>query len=166
MHQNVTLTLGADAFSDEEVANVARELCAWINEQVPPCAAKLVQAGAPRPGHKGLDLGLLGSLTIFLVEHDILNDLIGCLATYIKERRREVSLELQAPDGTRMALRAENLGAREIHDLVRQLQASLSGGSDNNLVSEASLVERGSRTDVVAPVGAVRSGIGSPQGER
>jgi hypothetical protein len=114
------LSIHADATNGEEIAEIGRELQAWISRTVPGCQAEPVRSTA-RPGSKALDLGFLGPLSLVFLQSGALRELVNCLATFLKERHRKVSFSIKAPDGKEITMEVDNLGRSEIESLVRQL---------------------------------------------
>src|SRR5437870_2970044 len=99
MNEALRLVVHMDRATEEEVVDITRELCLWINEVVPSCHASPQQSEPGREGAKGMELGLLGALTLVFLRSGALNDLVNCLATYVKERRPKVSLTVESPAG-------------------------------------------------------------------
>ena len=81
--EQLQLHLELDEGTEEEVADVNRELSAWIEEMVPDCRVSSPPRGAPREGAKGLELGLLLPLVVVFLKSGAFNELVNCLSTYI-----------------------------------------------------------------------------------
>ena len=121
MSSTLQLSVRAESMSDEEVAVITRELSQWINENAAGCRAAAVTAGPAPEGAKGFDLAILGMLSLEILKTGVLGDLINCLSTYVTQRRRTVSLTLKNNQGKEVEIKAENLGSRELADLLRQV---------------------------------------------
>lgn len=111
----------ADA-SQEQLAVLNRELSQWIQETVPGCEVEPESRGAAPPGAKGLELAAIAGIALALIESGAVTALIQSLATYIKQRRPEISLSVQTPDGGRIELDAKNLGQEQLKALVDRLR--------------------------------------------
>ena len=125
MEHHLKLSVTAPDASDDEIAGIAHELTVWIGTAAQECEA-FQQTTAGLEGDKGI-FEILGSLGVAFLQPGALKSLIDCLAVYIKERRREVSITLQTPSGASVTLNAGAIGARELDGLLGQLRQMLGG---------------------------------------
>lgn len=121
MSAELRIVVGGEDLADEGRVRVARELRSWITEHVPDARVEEPQAGPPKPGHKGVEIAA-GTLALFITS-GAAKALIECVATYIRERRRSVTLEVSAASGEKVTLAAQNIGKGELDRLVTQLGA-------------------------------------------
>lgn len=124
MNQTLQLFVHIDEASEDEIAHITRELGQWVTQTVPECEVLPQQAESMTPGAKGI-VEILGSLKILLGKLDVLDSLVQCLATYIKERRRTVGITVKNTAGATVSFQAENLGQTELRELVTQLRGML-----------------------------------------
>ena len=120
MTSHLEMAISVDDASPQELANITRELSAWINKTAPGVAAAGPPAGAPRPGEKGAEMAI-GMLFLQFLSAGAVTGLVNSLTTYIKERRRSVKIELHDATGRAISLSADNVGQTELEGLVRQL---------------------------------------------
>lgn len=118
MTASLILSVQAENLSDAEVADITRELSSWITKSVPGVRASS-PSPTPSPGEKGAVE--LGTLLLALINAGAATALVNCLATYIKERRKTVKLEVSSAAGESLTFAAENVDASHIDSLVRQL---------------------------------------------
>jgi Effector Associated Constant Component 1 len=119
MSNQLQLSVTAGSATDEEIAGMTRELAEWIGEAAPGCEVKQQTETGPE-GAKGI-IEVLGTLGVSFLEHGALSELVKCLAVYIKERRREVSISLKTASGQSVELKAGGIGPREIDNVLAQL---------------------------------------------
>ena len=122
------LSVKVDDATDEEIAEINREIRQWINENVPDCRISSGQPAIARAGEKGLDLGLLAPITLVFLQSGALKELVNCLTTYVKERRRKVSLSVQNQAGKSISIEAENLGKQELERIMQQMREIAGAG--------------------------------------
>ena len=72
MGSTLELSVSAKGVSEEEVADITRELGQWINENAPGCRAAAVTAGPAPAGAKGFDLAILGMLSLDILKSGVL----------------------------------------------------------------------------------------------
>jgi membrane-associated two-gene conflict system component 1 (EACC1) len=125
MDAHLSLQVTAPDATDEEIADVTRELTSLIGDAVEGCEVSQ-QTAAGSPGGKGL-LEVLGRLGVNLLAPGALKALIDCLAVYIKEQRRDVTVILETPSGARLTLNAGGIGRSELDQLLHQLQDMMGG---------------------------------------
>jgi membrane-associated two-gene conflict system component 1 (EACC1) len=125
MAPRLMLSIQADDATEEEISGITQELATWIGEAVPDCEVVKETAAGPEGG-KGI-LEILGSLGVALLQPGALKSLIDCLAVYIKERRREVSIKVENGAGASVTLRAGGIKAGELDDLLGQLRQMMAG---------------------------------------
>ena len=128
MKRILKLSVQSADSSDEEIANITRELNKWISDNVSECEINKPE-GIPGSGQKGVT-EILGSLNVLFDKLDFLNIFAQCLSTYITERRRTVNISVSNQAGDNVTFSAENLGKSEISELVDQLQGLVNNGSD------------------------------------
>jgi hypothetical protein len=126
MASHLLVSVVAPDATKDEVADITRELANWIGDAAPACEVAQETMAGPA-GAKGI-LEVLGSLGVKLLEPGALKSLIDCLAVYIKERRRQVSIKLQTTSGASITLRAGGVGRGELDEMLRQLQQMVGGG--------------------------------------
>ena len=119
MSVELQILVGGEDVEDEERVRVARELRSWITEHVPECRVEDPKAMPPKPGQKGVEIAA-GTLALFITS-GAAKALIECVATYIRERRRSVTLEVTGTSGAKVMLAAQSLGKGELDRLVTQL---------------------------------------------
>ena len=125
MPEPLKLTIRADDIPPEELSRLTSELDAWIRQTAPGVRTTRPEARPPRPGEKGAPVEI-GTLLLALINAGAATALINCLATYIKERRRSVKIEVKDANGQALSLSAENVAGDQIQQLVREL-SSFSG---------------------------------------
>ncbi len=123
----LTLSVTIDGASDEEIAKVTEDLRAWIQEAGPNC--DVTSATEPgKPGSKGL-LMVLGSLALKLFEPGAVKALANCLAVFIKERRKDVTVTVKGPDGRSCQFKAGGISHDELAMLVSLAQGNATPAS-------------------------------------
>lgn len=116
------LTVYGDDLPPERVAEVTRELDDWIRRTTPTVRTARPAPAVPREGDKGAVEA--STLLLALINAGAATALINCLATYIKERRRAVKIEVKnAEKNTSLVIDAQNLGGEDVRKLARQLAA-------------------------------------------
>jgi len=120
MNQTLQLSVQSADSTDEEIAELTRELNKWISDNVSECEISQPE-GTPGEGQKGFS-EIFNSLNIFFDKLDFLNLFAQCLTTYITQRRRTLVIDVTNQAGDKVSLSAENLGRGEISDLVGQLK--------------------------------------------
>ena len=118
MAERMQLVVRSEGLSEQTRNELAAELNRWIRQNIPEVQVEAAR-GTAKPGQKGAEV-LAGALTLF-VTSGVAKTLVECIATWIKERRRSVKLELTDAGGARVSLAADNLGRAEIDRLVTQL---------------------------------------------
>ena len=119
MDSSLSLQIVAPDATDEQVANITGELASLIRDAVESCEVRQ-QTAAGLPGGKSL-LEVLGKLGVNLLAPGALKALIDCLAVYMKEQRRDVSVILETPSGAKLTLNAGGIGRGELDQLLHQL---------------------------------------------
>jgi hypothetical protein len=125
MAPQLQLSVAATDATDDEIAEIARELTTWIGDAAPECAVVQETATGPRE-NKGV-VEILGTLGVALLQPGALKSLIDCLAVFIKERRREVCITLRTNSGGSITLKAGGVGARDLGGLLEQLRQMMGG---------------------------------------
>jgi hypothetical protein len=120
MAHQLELFIRAGGATEDEIAGMTRELATWIGGAAPDCEVVQQTAAGPEGG-KGI-VEILGSLGVAFLQPGALKSLIDCLAVYIKERRREVSITLQTGSGGNVTLQAGGMRAGELEKLLGQLR--------------------------------------------
>jgi len=120
MAPHLEMAISANDASPQELANITRELSAWINSTAPGVEAAAPAPGAPRPGEKGAEIAI-GALVLQLLNAGAITGLVNSLTTYLKERRPSVTIDLRDATGRSISLKADNVGRTAMADLVRQL---------------------------------------------
>jgi hypothetical protein len=118
--EQLKLMVTAEGMPPEDLAKIARELDAWILRTAPGVVTTAPKAKPVREGDKGSPVEV-GTLLLALINAGAATALINCLATYIKERRRSVKLEISDPNGRKLSLAADNVGDSQIKGLVSQM---------------------------------------------
>lgn len=115
---NITMSLVSDELDDQQLQEVARDLCAAINDETPASASVASSEAASGAGHKGdvvsigtLILGLLGSGGVAV-------SLIGVLKSYM-ERGRPIEIEMERPDGKKLKIKADNVENEKIEQTMK-----------------------------------------------
>jgi hypothetical protein len=125
MAHQLKLFIQAGDATEDEIAGITQELAAWIGEAAPNCEVSRQTAAGPEGG-KGI-VEILGSLGVAFLQPGALKSLIDCLAVYIKERRREISITLQTGSGASVTLQAGGIRAGELDKLLGQLREMMGG---------------------------------------
>ncbi len=119
MSGELQIVVRGDDLTDQDRAGIARDLGRLITKNVPGSQVHAPVAGAPKPGQKGVEV-VAGTLALVLTTGTA-KALVDCIATYIRERRRSVKLEVSGTSGARVTLAADNVGKAELDRLVTQL---------------------------------------------
>ena len=114
----VRLSVSVEGGTDDEIADITHEMSAWIRDAGPSCEVAPVTASGSG-NEKGL-LTVLGALGLKFLEPGALKALIDCLAVYIKERRRQVTVTVQVASGTTVKIDAGGIGRGELEMLLRE----------------------------------------------
>lgn len=121
MAEGLQLVVSGAGLDDEARAAIARELRRWILDNAEEVRVEEPAAQAPQPGQKGIET-LAGALALFLTG-GAAKALIDCMATYVKERRRGVKLEVSDASGAKVSLSADNVGRAELDHLITRVAA-------------------------------------------
>ncbi|HEY6187450.1 MAG TPA: hypothetical protein VIW80_07220 [Pyrinomonadaceae bacterium] len=115
---NITMSLVSTELDEQMLQGVAQELCATINEETPATAAIAEQPSTGEAGHKG-DLVSIGTLVLGLLgSGGVAVSLIGVLKSYM-ERGRPIEIEMERPDGKKLKIKADNVGADKIDQTMK-----------------------------------------------
>lgn len=121
MPSQVELSITVPGADPDDIRAISEELATWIDEAAPDCDAELLtKPGAPV--NKGL-LEVLGKIGVTILDHGAIASLAKCLAVFIKERRRDISITLKVPSGASVQIKAGGIGAKELDDIVLRLGA-------------------------------------------
>src|ERR1051325_11465199 len=108
---NITMSLVSTELDEQMLQGVAQELCATINEETPATAAIAEQPSTGEAGHKG-DLVSIGTLVLGLLGSG------GVLKSYM-ERGCPIEIEMERPDGKKLKIKADNVGADKIDQTMK-----------------------------------------------
>ncbi len=137
MNPSIEIMLQEDSATDVEIGRLGRELSGWINQNVQGCEAAQKTEVDTEPGGKGVELTVLDTLVLALINRNVVNDLVNCLKAYITERRRTVSLKVVGGGGG-ITLDAANLESAELSNLVEQIRTMVRGsGQDESDQNES-----------------------------
>jgi hypothetical protein len=121
MADGLQLVVSGAGLDDEARTEIARELRRWIMDNAEDVRVEEPAAKPPRPGQKGIET-LAGALALFLTG-GAAKALIDCIATYVKERRPSVKLEVSDASGAKVSISADNVGRADLDHLITRVNA-------------------------------------------
>lgn len=128
MGDSIHVGIEVETASRSEAAKVTQEVRDWVNNMSRDCRASMEEVGESPEGGKAMGAGLeILGLTVSLFQTGAIANLVNCLATYLRERRRKVSFTVTSASGQTVTLDSENLGRDEVSQLVEQLKDIAAG---------------------------------------